>query len=381
MRIDDHAQGFRRVPLLRSFLILGERTIASCAYSVQYDIERPDIRSDYNWMDYRQLRYFIAVAEELSFSRAARRLNISQPPLSIQIKAIETEVGTSLFSRNRRRVELTPAGEVMLENARRAVRQLEHTTEVVRRAGRGEAGVLRLAFTSSVPMREAFARLLREFRGRYPDVQTELQHMGTGRQFSALANDQIDLGILRPPTALQNNRNIKLIPLWHDRLRLFIPAGHPLADSDLPVSMMELADQPFVGVEPLVNCGMHEHLMSLCGSAGFVPRIEQEARELNTVLGLVSAGIGVAVLPECYVCIAMPGVVSRPIEAAEAESWLMAAVRVRNLPPVLQRFVDLIGDLNRAEVDAPKLVPSRAVNEHAKIEQARIEQAKIVKLR
>jgi hypothetical protein len=87
------------------------------------------------------------------------------------------------------------------------------------------------------------------------------------------------------------------------------------------------------------------------------------------------------VLPECYVCIAMPGVVSRPIEAAEAESWLMAAVRVRNLPPVLQRFVDLIGDLNRAEVDAPKLVPSRAVNEHAKIEQARIEQAKIVKLR
>ena len=96
-------------------------------------------------MDYRQLRYFIAVAEELSFSRAARRLNISQPPLSIQIKAIEAEVGTALFSRNRRKVELTPAGEVLLENARRAVRQLEHTTEAVRRAGRGEAGTIRLA--------------------------------------------------------------------------------------------------------------------------------------------------------------------------------------------------------------------------------------------
>src|SRR6478735_4230105 len=114
-------------------------------------------------MDYRQLRYFIAVAEELSFSGAARRLNISQPPLSVQIKAIETEVGTALFNRNRRKVDLTPAGEVLLANARRAVLQLEQTIEAVRRAGRGEAGTIRLAFTSSVPMREAFAKMLRIF--------------------------------------------------------------------------------------------------------------------------------------------------------------------------------------------------------------------------
>src|ERR1700733_1346621 len=200
-------------------------------HSVQYHIDSPAIRFDYKRMDYRQLRYFIAVAEELSFSRAARRLNISQPPLSVQIKAIETELGTALFSRNRRKVELTPAGELLLENARRAVKQLEHTTDVVRRAGRGEAGTIRLAFTGSVPMREPFAQLLRVFRKRYPDVRIELQHMATGRQFTALANDQIDFGILRPPSALQQNRNIELIPLWHDRLRLFVPAGHPLANS------------------------------------------------------------------------------------------------------------------------------------------------------
>jgi len=320
-------------------------------------------------MDYRQLRYFIAVAEELNFSRAARRLNISQPPLSIQIRAIEAELGTALFSRNRRRVELTPAGEVLLQNAHRAVKQLDDTAEAVRRAGRGEAGTIRLAFTSSVPMREAFARVLRTFRGCYPDVQIELQHMGTGNQFSALANDQIDFGILRPPTALQQNRDIKLMPLWHDRLHLFLPSNHPLASFISPIPMAELVDQPFVGVEPLVNCGMHEHLMTLCGSAGFTPRIKQEARELTTVLGLVSAGLGVAVLPECYGCMAMPGVTSRPIAAAEAESWLMMAMRNRSVPPLLQRFIDVACNLN--QIDAPELAPSKA-DERSKPEPAKI---------
>jgi DNA-binding transcriptional LysR family regulator len=315
-------------------------------------------------MDYRQLRYFIAVAEELSFIRAARRLNISQPPLSIQVKAIETEVGTALFTRNRRKVELTPAGEVLLENARRAVRQLEHTTEAVRRAGRGEAGTIRLAFTSSVPMREAFARMLRTFRGLYPEVQIELQHMGTGSQFAALADDQIDFGILRPPIALQQRREIRLMPLWRDRSRLFFPSNAPMARVSGAIQISELADQPFVGVDPLVNCGMHEHLMTLCGAAGFTPRIGQEARELNTVLGLVSAGLGIAVLPECYTCMAMPGVSSRPIAGVDAESWLMIAMRDRATPPLLQRFVDVACKLDAAET--PKLAPSRAAGRRVK---------------
>jgi DNA-binding transcriptional LysR family regulator len=137
-------------------------------------------------MEIRHLRYFIAVAEELSFSRAAKRLNVSQPPLSVQIQALEAEIGVALFIRNRRKVELTPAGQLLLEHARRAVKHLEHTTNVVRRAGRGEAGVIRLAFTGSVPMRESFALLLRTFRSRYPDIRIELQHMTTGRQFAAL---------------------------------------------------------------------------------------------------------------------------------------------------------------------------------------------------
>ena len=128
--------------------------------------------------------------------------------------------------------------------------------------------------------------------------------------------------------------------------------------------MTELVDQPFIGVDAVVNCGMHEHLMTLCGAAGFTPRIGQEARELNTVLGLVSAGLGIAVLPECYTCMAMPGVSSRPISGADAESWLMIAMRDRAMPPLLQRFVDVACKLDVA--DAPKLVPSRAAGRRVK---------------
>ncbi|SDS56547.1 LysR substrate-binding domain-containing protein [Bradyrhizobium canariense] len=306
-------------------------------------------------MEIRHLRYFIAVAEELSFSRAAKRLNVSQPPLSVQIRALETEVGVSLFTRNRRKVELTPAGELLLEHARRTVAHLEHTADIVRRAGRGEAGIIRLAFTGSVPMRESFARLLRTFRGRYPDIRIELQHMTTGRQFEALTDDQIDLGILRPPAALRETRNIDLTPIWYDQLRLFIPADHAQAHTHAPIAMTEVLNEPFVGVDPQVHCGMHEHLMSLCGAAGFTPRIEQEARELSTVLGLVAAGIGVAVLPACYTCIAMPGVFSRPIAADDAESWMMLASRANDSSPLLQRFLDVITELfprgARPEID------------------------------
>src|ERR1700744_2509278 len=298
-------------------------------------------------MEIRHLRYFIAVAEELSFSRAAKRLNVSQPPLSVQIQALEAEVGVALFIRNRRKVELTPAGQLLLEHARRAVKHLEHTTDVVPRAGRGEAGGIPLAFTGSVPMRETFALLLRTFRSRYPDIRIELQHMSPGRQFAALQDDQIDLGILRPPAALRETRNVDLVPTWHDELRLFLPADHALAHTHAPIAMTEVLNEPFVGVNPVVHCGMHEHLMSLCGAAGFTPRIEQEARELSTVLGLVAAGIGVAVLPACYTYIAMPGIFSRPISAHEAESWMMLASRAGESSTLLRRFLDVTFELSR----------------------------------
>jgi DNA-binding transcriptional LysR family regulator len=145
-------------------------------------------------MDYRQLRYFIAVAEELSFSRAAKRLHVSQPPLSTQIKAMEEELGTRLLSRTRRAVELTQAGQLLLEHARRAVSELDLASETVHRAARGEAGAVRVGFTDSVPMLDMFAELFRSFR-----VKIELRHMSTAKQLQALADAELDVAIMRPP--------------------------------------------------------------------------------------------------------------------------------------------------------------------------------------
>jgi DNA-binding transcriptional LysR family regulator len=334
------------------------RSITDVIHSVQYGIDSPVIRFDYNRMDYRQLQYFIAVAEELSFTRAAKRLHISQPPLSIQIKALEQEIGTSLLSRSRRKVELTPAGQLLLENAKKAIGHLEHTTDVVRRAGLGQAGVIRLAFTGSVPMREAFAKLLRTFRQSYPDVRFELQHMATGRQFEALAQDTIDVGILRPPASLARGRVIEQIPIWRERLMLFVPIDHPLAASRTPVKMAALIDQAFVGVESTLSCGMQDHLITLCSAAGFVPRLEQEARELSTVLGLVAAGIGIAVLPECYSSMMGSSVASLPIASNDAEGTLVLALKADNASPLLRRFVDVAHGLSRNE-SLLNLVPRR----------------------
>ena len=149
-------------------------------------------------MDFRQLRYFVAVAEELNFSRAAERLNISQPPLSIQIKAMEEELGTVLLTRNRHNVALTQAGKLLLDQARTALQGLDRAGDLVRRAGRGEAGLIRMGFVGSVPMLDLFSYLLAGFNQRYPNVRIDLHNMSTSRQIAALAMGEIDVGFIRP---------------------------------------------------------------------------------------------------------------------------------------------------------------------------------------
>jgi DNA-binding transcriptional LysR family regulator len=198
-------------------------------------------------------------------------------------------------------------------------------------------------------MREAFAQLLRTFRKSYPDVRFELQHMATGRQFEALAQDLIDIGILRPPASLAREQSISQIPIWRERLMLFVPVDHPLAASRAPVKMADLIDQAFVGVASTLSCGMQDHLITLCSGAGFVPRLEQEARELSTVLGLVAAGIGIAILPECYSGMTGSSVVSLRIASEEAESRLVLALKADNTSPLLRRFVDVACGLSSDE--------------------------------
>ncbi len=290
-------------------------------------------------MDIRQLRYFVAVAEELNFSQAARRLHMSQPPLSMQIKAVEEELGATLLERNRRRVRLTEPGRHFLEHARSVIAQVDGAGDAVRRVARGEAGVMRLAFTGSVPMIEAFPRFLQAFREKHPGVRLEMGHLSTGAQLQALSDRRIDAGFLRPSPLYAPSADIEVRPIREDRLMLALPSAHRLARSRGAVRMASLADEPFVMFPRDMGCGLHDHVMGLASRAGFAPRVVQEAREGVTILALIAAGTGVSILPDTYRYASVPGVTLRPIADAAAASCLLMACRKNEASPLVERFV------------------------------------------
>lgn len=279
-------------------------------------------------MDFRQLRYFVAVAEELSFSAAARRLHISQPPLSMQIKAMEEELGAALLKRTNRRVELTQAGTLLLAEARRALTQLDRAGDVVRQAVRGDLGALRIGFTASVPMYDAFPAMLSRYQARHPGVRTDLVHLSTAEQLRELVDKTLDVGFLRPSILFSPPSGITVHELWKDRLVAVLPARHPLAEqAETAVSVGELADQPFIQFPRGLGCGLFEHVSALASRAGFAPRLQHEVRDGTTILGLVAAGMGVSILPEIYTRTGIPGVVYRPLDTPDAASRLLLAHR------------------------------------------------------
>ena len=291
-------------------------------------------------MDLRRLTCFLAVADELNFSRAAQRLHMSQPPLSQQIRLLEQEMGVQLFERSRRAVTLTPAGLLLQEKAMQIVELHQQAGELCRMAAHGLAGRLRIAFTASVPLFDEFSAMLRDFRTRYPEVELDLQHMTTGEQIAALTAGQIDIGFMRPSPAFRIPVPIREQTLWRDELMLALPARQA-ADS-LPVALSGLADQPFVLHPTVLGGGLHEHILALCSEAGFVPRIAQPARETSTMLALVAAGLGLSIVPSVYERICPPGVVLQPLADAARHSRI-AMVSMQQAPsPCVQMFWQLL---------------------------------------
>lgn len=304
-------------------------------------------------MDFRQLRYFVAVAEALSFSDAARKLHISQPPLSNQIKALEDELGSMLLDRSRHHVALTPAGALFLDKARAALGNLEEAREVVKQVAAGEAGQIRVGFTASVPMKDFFPRALQQFRLAHPNAALELVHMSTGQQLQGIEQGEIDIGFLRPSPQFTPPASIATHEVITDRLVAVLPAMHPLAGqaerrpgadtvdeaSSGPVDIGMLREQPFLLFPRGLGCGLFDHVTTLCNRAGFAPRIAQEAREATTIIGLVASGAGVSVLPEIYARTGIPGVVYRPLSGPDAGSRLLVARRAGTISPIMQRFM------------------------------------------
>jgi DNA-binding transcriptional LysR family regulator len=243
-------------------------------------------------MELRHLRYFIAVAEELHFSRAAARLHIAQPPLSQQIRDLEREIGVPLLARTQRQVRLTAAGVVFLEDARRIVAQAEHAAEAARQAQRGEIGRLNIGYVGSA-FYDALPALLRVFHRRYPQVEINLRQRTTAEQEEDLRQGRIDIGVVRPPV---QDRSLALYTFVEEPLLVTVPADHPLAQQ-ATVAVAALRDEAFLMFSRSLGPGMYDQIIALCRQAGFSPRVAQEAVEMQAITGLVAAGFGIAIVP------------------------------------------------------------------------------------
>ncbi|OTA20101.1 DNA-binding transcriptional activator TdcA [Xenorhabdus beddingii] len=274
-------------------------------------------------IELRHLRYFIAVAEELHFGRAAERLNISQPPLSQQIQALEANINAQLLMRNNRNVSLTPAGQMFLQEAYQIIAQVDAAAIKAARMHQGELGEISIGFTSTAPFMRKITLSLRQFRESYPDVAIHMHQMNTKQQIAPLQTGRIDMGIMRN-TSLPDNLEYQL--LFRERFMLAVYDGHPLlAYANEGVNLEMLSDYPLVFFERDVGTALYDEIISLLANAGVTPVISQEAGEAMTILGLVAAGLGISIITESFTRMKLDGVQYLPLaqNPTYSEVWLV----------------------------------------------------------
>jgi len=287
----------------------------------------------------RRLRSFIAVAEELHFGRAARRLNMSQPPLSVQIRQLEAQIGTPLFVRTQRRVELTAPGRVLLDAARDLVARADAAVEITRRAARGEVGRLVIGFVSTADY-SLLPTLVRRFRERHPGITLTLRELTADRQLELLANGDLDLGLMIAPAAV---KGLAARSVLREPLIAAVPVGHRLARARGRIDLRALASDGFVLFPRALAPGLHDLVIAACRRAGFAPRVAQEAIQMQTILGLVAAGLGVALVPACMANLRRPDVAYLKFRGASPSIQTCAVWQIDDRSPALAA---LLAELN-----------------------------------
>lgn len=286
-------------------------------------------------LELRLLRYFVVVAEELHFGRAAQRLGIAQPPLSQQIGRLETLVGHRLLDR-KPRVALTEAGRVLLGPARRALQVVEHGVQATRRAGRGESGMVTVGFAAST-MLTALPEVFLEYRRRYPGVELRLREMATAAQMEALLTGSIDVGFLREPA---REPGILVQPVLREPFVAALPPGHALAGQER-LAVSALSDEPFVLFPRSVAPTLYEQVIAVCRTAGFHPRQVQEAREWLTIVSLVDAGLGVSLVPASFRRLRWGGVSYHALDPAGETTTIALCRRDEGATPALESFLEV----------------------------------------
>ena len=294
-------------------------------------------------VDVRSLRYFIAVAEEGNFTRAAERLEMEQPPLSRQIKSIERELDVQLFRRKPRGVELTSAGRVLLAAARTTLSQLDRGLDATRRTARGEQGRLSVGIAPTAPFHPLVPRSIRAYRETYPGVSLTLWEGLSNEVVARFAKDEMDVAFVR--AIHLHAEELQVTPILHEPMILALPSQHPMAQKDGKfVHLARLAGDHFIIIGP-PGTGIHDETIAACRNAGFSPRIGQQAPRITSALGLVAAGLGVAIVPESMHRMTMDGVVYRRLSGAQPKAFLGLASRRADPSPLVRQFLKTVRKL------------------------------------
>lgn len=289
----------------------------------------------------RLLSQFIAVAEELHFGRAAARLHMAQPPLSQAIKNLEEIVGVQLLARSKHSVSLTPAGKVFLEEARELIAHGQRAIDIARRASEGLTGRITIGFMGSVSY-ELLPRILRDFRARFPGIHVDLREQTSVEQIESLHASKIDLGIVRLPLANAADINMRIIEV--ERFIAVLPQDHPLAASKT-LRLEDLAQARFMIFPANKSPGLHAKFLMACDEAGFSPRIAHEAWQMASMVSLVAAGMGVALLPAQVRNSPHPGVVYKDLDndSEHFQLEIAAAWRFDNISAGVQSMLSVLG--------------------------------------
>jgi DNA-binding transcriptional LysR family regulator len=300
-------------------------------------------------IELRHLRYFLAVAEELHFGRAAARLHIAQPGLSQQIQALEHELGAMLLDRTRRRVELTPAGQLLYDEGRRLTAQLERLFALVGRTARGQVGRLAIGVVESATYVE-LPRLLRAYKSAYPDTELVVKEMSSPAQVDALRRGTIDVGLLRTPIESEGltSRTIRA-----ESLSVLLPRGHRLAKRRM-VTLSAIAGEPLIVHPRGRRPNWSDFMLSLCRAAGFEPRVVEEADDTAIAICFVAAGLGVTLVPDTLAFSARPGVVARPVADPTPATSLVLVHPGERSPPTVEALMELAAVLWPAQPASPR---------------------------
>ncbi|SRR5579883_48491 len=285
-------------------------------------------------VELRHLRYFVAVAEELHFGRAARRLNVSQPPLSQQIRQLESILGTSVFVRTSRRVELTPAGTALLDGARRTLAEAARSVAAAQRAGRGEVDRLRVGFTDSAAL-AGLPELVRAYRAAHPGIHLELIEGTTESQLQALDHDLLDVALVRGPVS-PGAWSAEIVR--REPFVAALPGDHALARRQT-VALSSLDGEPLILFPRHLAPPFHDLVTGMCRTAGFEPTVRCECAEYETILSLVAAGLGVALVPASVRNLQRVGVAYRTLRGAQAAAEIVLLYRPHRRSKPLDYFI------------------------------------------